>query len=63
MVPRTGTPLMVRPLSARVVVEEADDGEAEVRAVLDLAQQQRAGAAGADDEHAATGRPSVAERT
>ena len=39
-------------LEPRVVVEEADGGQSEVGSVPDLAQEQRAGAARADDEHA-----------
>ena len=48
------TPRSIRaPLLARVVVDEADGPVAEVRVAQDLAQQQAAAVAGADDQHRA----------
>ena len=50
--PSTGSPPMLVPTLRRIVVEEADRVEPEVRAVRDLARDQHAGLAGADQQHA-----------
>ena len=52
--PSTSSPRSTRaPLLARVVVDEADRAVAELRVAHDLAQQQAAAVAGADDQHRA----------
>ena len=50
--PSTFTPSIRTPQLQRVVVDEADGAEAELRVAHDLAQQQAAAVAGADDQHA-----------
>ena len=51
--PRTAHAVDAHAVLGRVVVDEADRAEPEVRVAQDLAQDEAAAVAGADDQHAA----------